>query len=132
MALHIMETKYWLVGASWGGVDHQDERFLQQGIWMLGWEEGHQPARAAEIAPGDRIAIKRLLGKGQTGIRIMHIGIVKGVVLDTNKVICTVDWVATHLDRVIHDSRGCFQSVHGPYTKSDSASKQWIEEIFSL
>ena len=126
------ETRYWLVGASWGGTEHQDERFIQQGFWMLGWEHGHQPARAAEIAAGDRIAIKRMLGQGQTGLRIMHIGIVKGVVLDTNKVLCTVDWAATHLDRIIHDSGGCFQSVHGPYIKSDSGFKQWIEEIFCL
>ena len=127
-----MDTKYWIVGASWGGVDLQDEVFLNKGIWMLGWEAGNQPHKAAEISPGDRIAIKRLLGKGQKGIRIMHIGVVKGVVLDTNKVICTVDWVATHLGRVIRESKGCFQSVHGPYTKTDKATKQWIEEIFSL
>ena len=127
-----METKYWVVGASWGGVDHQDERFVAEGFWMLGWEDGNQAEKAAEIAPGDRIAIKRLLGKGQTGIRIMHIGVVKGVIKDTNKVICTVDWAATHLDRVITDSGGCFGSVHGPYSKTTPAFKLWIEEIFSL
>jgi len=99
---------------------------------MLGWEAGNQPEKAAKILPGDRIAIKRRLGKAKRGIRIMHIGIVKGIVLDTNKVICTVDWVATNLNRVINQSRGCFKSVHGPYTKSDKTSKQWIEEIFSL
>lgn len=99
---------------------------------MLGWEEGHQPLRAAEIRRGDRIAIKRMLGQGQTGLRILHIGIVRGVVLDTNKVVCTVDWAATDLDRIIQDSGGCFQSVHGPYTKSDPSWKQWLEEIFSL
>src|SRR2546423_15431737 len=104
-----MKTKYWLVGASWGGIDHQDKSFVKKGIWMLGWEKGRQPAKASKIAPGDRIAIKRLLGKKHRGLRIMHIGVVKGVVLDTNKVICTVDWVATNLDRVISESRGCFQ-----------------------
>jgi hypothetical protein len=127
-----MDTRYWLVGASWGGTDHQDKVFIDKGIWMLGWEEGHQPERAAQIAAGDRIAIKRLLGKGQTGIRIMHIGIVRGVILDTNKVICTVNWLATDLDRVIGESKGAFQSVHGPFTKSDPATKQWIEEVFCL
>jgi hypothetical protein len=127
-----MKTKYWIVGASWGGVDHQDKSFVKKGIWMLGWEAGSQPEKAAEISRGDRIAIKRRLGKAQKGIRIMHIGVVKGIVLDTNKVICTVDWVATNLNRVISKSRGCFKSVHGPYTKSNKAYKQWIEEIFSL
>ena len=98
-------TNYWVVGASWGGVDHQDQRFVDEGMWMLGWEDGHQPQRAAQIQPGDRIAIKRMRGKGQTGIRIFHLGIVKGVNLETNKVICTVNWVATNLDRDIADSK---------------------------
>jgi hypothetical protein len=126
------ETKYWLVGASWGGTDHQDEAFVSKRMWMLGWEEGSQHQKASQITAGDRIAIKRLLGQGQTGIRILHIGIVRGVILDTDKIVCTVDWVVTHLDRVIGESKGCFKSVHGPYLKSDSSSKQWIEEIFCL
>jgi hypothetical protein len=118
---------YWLVGASWGGVEHQDEKFLRQGIWMLGWEEGDQAQRASKIKEGDRIAIKRMKGKGQTGIRIMHLGIVKGVVLETSNIICTVEWVATHLDRNIHESRGCFGSVHGPLEHDE-----WVQEVFCL
>lgn len=120
-------SNYWLVGVSWGGIEHQDVRFVEQGFWMLGWEEGNQPERAAEMAIGDRIAIKRMKGKGQTGIRIMHLGVIKGVILDTNKVICTVDWVATNLDRDIPESRGAFQSIHGPY-EHDS----WVEQVFCL
>src|SRR5438128_2615311 len=54
------ETKYWLVGASWGGTDHQDEAWVTKGIWMLGWEEGSQHEKASQIEAGDRIAIKRL------------------------------------------------------------------------
>lgn len=126
------EPKYWVVGASWGGTDLQDEAFVTKGIWMLGWEDGFQKDKASQIVPGDRIAIKRLLGKGQTGIRIMHIGVVRGVILDTDKIVCTVNWVATDLDRVVGESKGCFKSVHGPYLKSDPSSKPWIEEIFSL
>jgi len=72
------------------------------------------------------------LGKSQKGIRIMHIGIVKGIILDTDKIVCTVDWVATNLDRIVGESKGCFKSVHGPYLKSDPTCKHWIEEIFSL
>lgn len=125
-------SRYWLVGAAWGGTKHQDEAWLQKGIWMLGWENGHQSERAAQIAEGDRIAIKRMLGKGQTGLRIMHVGIVRGVIQEANRAICTVNWAATHLDRMIAQSKGCFQSVHGPYTKSSPAMKRWIEEIFCL
>jgi hypothetical protein len=121
---------YWVVGAAWGGVEHQDQKFLKQGIWMLGWAEGEQPAqykKASEMQPGDRIAIKRMKGQGQTGIRILHLGIIKGVILETNKVICTVDWVATNLDRNIEESRGCFKSIHGPF-EHDS----WVEQAFCL
>lgn len=120
-------TKYWLVGASWGGVDHQDQLFVEQGMWMLGCEDGAQPQRASKIQPRDRIAIKRMKGKGQTGIRILHLGIVKGVILDTNKVICTVNWVATDLNRDISESRSCFQSVHGPFEYD-----AWIQKAFCL
>ena len=119
--------RYWVVGASWGGTDHQDEKWIEQGIWMLGWKKGYQPERAAEMKPGDRIAIKRMKGKGQTGIRIMHIGIIKGAILETDRVICTVNWVANNLNRNISESRGCFKSIHGPFEHDD-----WVQEIFCL
>ena len=120
-------NQYWVVGASWGGVKHQDQRFIREGIWMLGWKVGAQPERAKEMQPGDRIAIKRMKGKGQTGIRVLHLGIIRGVILDTDKIICTVNWAATDLDRDIQQSRGCFQSIHGPYPHDP-----WIQEIFCL
>ena len=120
-------ANYWVVGASWGGKVHQDRRFVDQGIWILGWESGKQPRRAVDMMIGDRIAIKRMKGKGRTGITIRHLGIIKGVVRDTNKIMCSVNWVATDLDRDIADSRGCFQSIHGPF-EHDS----WVEEVFCL
>src|SRR5206468_4461393 len=86
-------SKYWLVGASWGGTDHQDEKWVEQGIWMLGWKKGHQPEKAAAMQQCDRIAIKGMKGNGQTGIRIVHLGVIKGVILETDRVICTVNWV---------------------------------------
>jgi hypothetical protein len=124
------EHNYWLVGAAWGGTDHQDERFISEGFWMLGWEDGAQPERASQIRVGDRIAIKRMKGKGKTGIKIMHIGIVQGVILDTTKVICTVKWCATNLERSIAESKGCFQSIHGPYTIRKESD--WLRQIFHL
>ncbi len=128
-----METEthnYWVTGASWCGTEHQDERFTDQRFWMLGWEEGTQMEKASQIKIGDRIAIKRMKGKGQTGIRIMHIGIVKGVILDTSRVICTVDWCATNLNRNIEESKGCFKAIHGPYTMETDGN--WIREVFCL
>ncbi|WP_028863870.1 hypothetical protein [Psychromonas aquimarina] len=120
-------ANYWVVGASWGGVQHQDKKFIEQGIWMLGWEDGNQPEKASHIQAGDRIAIKRMKGRGQSGIKIFHLGIVKGVILETNKVICTVDWVATNLDRDMEESRGCFKSIHGPFEHDE-----WVQKAFCL
>ena len=97
---------------------------------MLGWKENDQPdqyKRASQIKLGDRIAIKRMKGQGQTGIKIFHIGIVKGVILEANKVICTVNWVATELNRNIEESRGCFASIHGPFSHDP-----WVQEVFCL
>ena len=121
---------YWVVGASWGGVEHQDKKFVEESYWMLGWEKEKQPAqyeKASQIKIGDRIAIKRMKGQGQTGIRIFHIGIIKGVILDANKIFCTVLWVASDLDRNIAESRGCFASIHGPFIQDP-----WVQEIFCL
>lgn len=125
-----MQAQYWLVGAAWSGKEHQDARFIKEGIWVLGWKEGQQPnqfARAKKMKPGDRIAIKRMKGRSQKGLRIMHLGIIRGVIRDTEKVVCTVDWVATNLNRDIAVSHGCFQSVHGPYERDE-----WIQEVFCL
>lgn len=121
---------YWVVGASWGGVDHQDKKFVSEGYWMLGWEKEDQPnqyEKASKMKPGDRIAIKRMKGQGQKGIRIMHIGIIKGVILETSKIICTVNWVCTDLDRNIEESRGAFASIHGPFDLDD-----WVQQVFCL
>ncbi len=122
-------SRYWIVGASWGGTEHVDKEFIEKGIWMLGWEKNQQEEqykKALKIEAGDRIAIKRMKGKGATDIRILHIGIVKGVIEDVNKVICTVDWIVTNLERDL-ESHGCFKSIHGPYKKNE-----WIEKAFCL
>lgn len=126
------DPNYWLVGASWGGVEHQDERFVKGGFWLLGWEQGHQPQKASQLQEGDRIAIKRMRGQGNKGIRIMHLGIIRSVIPDVNKVLCTVDWVATNLKRDIEDGRGAYASIHGPYAMSDPNSTEWLREIFAL
>ena len=113
-----------------GLIEHQDKKFVDGGYWMLGWEEQDQPSQyklAEQMKPGDRIAIKRMKGKGQTGIKIFHLGIIKGVILEANKVICTVDWVATDLQRDIADSKGCFKSIHGSFKKD-----KWVEEVFAF
>ena len=124
------KANYWVVGASWGGHEHQDEKFVAGGYWMLGWGKEDQPVlyeRASQMQPGDRIAIKRMKGKGQTGILIMHIGIIKEVILEVDKIICTVNWAAKNISRNIEESKGCFASIHGPF-----AQDAWTNQVFSL
>lgn len=118
--------KYWVVGAFWGDENKAPE-FVEKGVWILGWEEGFQPDKAAEMKEGDRIAIKRMRGKGVGGIKIDHLGVIKSVLPETSKVVCVVNWAATNLERDIEESRGCFKSVHGPFEHDE-----WVEKVFCL
>jgi hypothetical protein len=128
-----MDTKYWLVGSAFGGTEHKDEEFVSKGIWVLGHKKGKQREKASEISVGDRIAMKRLLGgRGQDGMRILHIGVVRNVYCDAEMFSCDVKWDATYVSRIIGKSKGCRASIHGPFFRSDPERKQWIEEIFSL
>ncbi len=123
-------SNYWVVGASWGGVEHQDENFLSKGIWMLGWKKEDQKSqfeKAEKIKSGDRIAIKKMKGKGSSEIKICHLGIVKGVILEANKVICTVDWVVKDIQNRNVGSKNYFASIHGPIT-----DEKWLKEVFFL
>lgn len=121
-------SNYWVVGASWGGTEHQDESFLSKGIWMLGWEKEEQESqfkKAEQIKPGDRIAIKKMKG-ANSEIKICHLGIVKGVI-KTNKVICTVDWVVKNIQDRNVEGKNYRASIHGPIT-----DEKWIKEVFYL
>ncbi len=124
---------YWVFDAPWVfgqyGVEYGDQKFIDQGIWMLGWEPHERSAqyeKASKIKSGDRIAIMK--GIGQTGIKICHLGIIKGVILEANKVICTVDWVANDLNRSFEKIRECSSKlINGPFEHDE-----WIEKVFCL
>ena len=47
----------WFVGASYGGIDDQTPRFLQEGIWENGYQDKYLDA-VKSIQVGDRIAVK--------------------------------------------------------------------------
>jgi len=128
-------NNYWVVGASWDGTDHQDGEFIENKIWVLGYKENeskHQYQKAQKIKKNDRIAIKRMMGKGASEIKILHVGIVEGVVDYGNLVICVVNWLVTNKNISV-ESRGCFASIHGPYKMNeDEENKNWLNSIFSL
>jgi hypothetical protein len=118
---------YWVVGAMWGGSDDQKDAFVRRGYWELGWADADQPAQAArrdQIAPGDRIAIKKMLGQGATDIEIRALGVVREV--DEAKRVY-VDWLVPSLQRQV-PIKGCMQSIHGPFAPDDP----WTREVFQL
>jgi hypothetical protein len=121
-------AKYWVVGAMYGGNNDQAPKFIRRGYWVLGWSDADAPDQAKrrdQIGVGDRIAIKRMMGKGATEIRITALGVVTEVDEEDKRVYVT--WIADDLNRVV-ESRGCFQSIHGPFEADDP----WVKEVFRL
>lgn len=119
---------YWVVGAMWYGQDDQSEIFIRRGYWFLGWSHAEQPTQAAlrdQIQPGDRIAIKRMLGQGSPNIEIRALGIVKEIDPEDKRVY--VHWAVTGLNREVA-ARGCFASIHGPFAADDD----WTRIVFQL
>ena len=66
-----------------------------------------------------------MLGKGSRKIEIRAIGIVKEVDPEDKRVY--VKWILCDMKRPI-ESKGCFQSIHGPY----SANDPWIANAFHI
>ena len=123
-----MKRNYWVVGAMWHGRDDQSEKFINRGYWFLGWDKTAQPAQAKlrdRIRPGDRIAIKRMLGKGSTEIEIRALGVVKEIDSEDQRVY--IDWLVRDVNRKVK-SRGCFASIHGPFQEND----QWTKDVFRI
>ena len=56
----------WFVGAHYGGQDDQTDRFLLNGIWENGYEDGTFADQVLRMQPGDRIAIKSAPARGVT------------------------------------------------------------------
>ena len=122
------QPKYWLVGANWDG-ENKAPKFIRNGVWVLGKKDDDvQYAKARKMKKGDRIAIKRMPGK-RPGLAIDHIGTVKGVLNETEVVVCTVDWFATDLGRYLPDVPRHSQSVHGPFERDQ---EKWLAKVFYI
>jgi hypothetical protein len=101
-------AKYWVVRAMYGGNNDQAPKFIRRGYWVLGWSDADAPDQAKrrdQIGVGDRIAIKRMMGKGATEIRITALGVVTEVDEEDKRVYVT--WIADDLNRVV-ESRDVF------------------------
>ena len=119
---------YWVVGAMWGGQDDQSEKFIRRGYWFLGWDDKDQPLQAKlrdQIKPGDRIAIKKMLGQGSPNIAIRALGVVKEIDDEDKRVY--IDWFVKGLERQV-PSRGAYKSIRGPFSEDDD----WVKEVFHI
>jgi hypothetical protein len=122
---------YWVVGAMFGGTDDQYATFMRRGYWYC-WDPRRNdeiPAdvqsRFAQIQQGDRIAVKRLLGRGATDMEVRAIGVVKDI--DQGEWRVYVNWLLTDLTRKA-PLHGCAASIHGPFQADD----EWVRQVFQL
>lgn len=119
---------YWVVGAMWSGREDQLETFVRRGYWFLGWNDTEQPNQAQlrdQIRPNDRIAIKKMLGRGSPDIEIRALGVVREVDPEDHRVY--IHWAISDLQRVV-PARGCFASIHGPFGRESD----WTRLVFQL
>ncbi len=84
-----MQRQYWVVGATWGGTEDVLPKFIKRGYWYC-WDANkfsdeesgvgnsikNRQGRFEKVRPGDRIAVKRLLGQGASEMAVLATGIV--------------------------------------------------------
>ena len=66
-------ANYWVVGATVSDQDMSAD-FITRGFWFGDREDAQDTIN--QIAPGDRIAIKSMLGRGATEVLVKAIGLV--------------------------------------------------------
>ena len=121
-------VSYWVVGAMFGGHDDQLEKFLSRGYWKLGWADADQPKMSElrdQMKPGDRIAIKRMLGQASPNISIHALGIINEIDSEDKRVY--VDWLVKGVKKTV-PSHGSYASIHGPFADDDP----WVRQIFQI
>lgn len=130
-------VKYFVVGASWGGVDDCSATFLEEGTWWCFSKDAknstennsgnsieNMKKRMMTIKAGDRLAMKKM-HDGAKSIVVKRLGVVKAVDFDAWRVY--VDWLPTgELGRIVEFSAAC--SIHGGY----SIDYPKINEIFCI
>ena len=124
--------KYFLVGATWNRESMYDD-FIKKGVWKSGWgsDDDHYREIMEQAQVGDRIAIKKGLGQGKSDIQIRAIGIIKAIDLDEEYCTFYVDWVRTGMKRIV-ESKGCYRTIHGPYSRKNREHGEWVNEVFCI
>ena len=113
-----------------GGSDDKLSVFVKRGYWYC-WDPKTNPdvpVAVAESFPkiriGDRLAVKKMLGKGSPSIEVRALGIVSDI--DANEWRVYVKWLVTDLAREI-PIKNYMGSIHGPVEPSD-----WRANAFQI
>lgn len=131
-----MKHQYWAVGAMWGGGKDGDayDEFIRWKCWYSGYSHEEQPAQCElinQICVGDRLAIKKMMGRGATQVMIRAVGIVTDIEeMNMNgKQIKRfhMNWVLPSLNRLV-PAKGAFKTIQGPYASDDL----WTQQVFQL
>lgn len=126
-----MSHAYWVVGAMWGGHDDQLATYLRRGYWQCRKLSDREVAALADFKPGDRIAVKRMLGRpqgqGSPDIEIRALGVVTEIEPEERGARVYVRWLVDGLARVV-PSKGCFATIHGPFPADD----EWTKAVFQI
>jgi len=133
----LTDTKYFIVGAAWGGTEDCLDTFLKEGTWWCWGKDSknntdnntgnsveNMKKRMLSIKAGDRLAVKKM-HKGSQSIIVKKLGIVKSVDFDVWRIY--VDWLPLgELNRVVEFSAA--SSIHGGY----SIDHPKIRDIFCI
>ncbi len=140
----IMQHQYWIAGATWnGGNKDVLPDFIRRGYWYC-WDINkfknkessagnsikQQQERFTKIKIDDRIAIKRLKGKGADKMSILAIGVVKDIDISEWRVY--VDWILTDIQDRNVPLAGCISAIHGPFKIDSPNADYWLNQIFCL
>jgi hypothetical protein len=128
---------YYVVGATDDGTgENFFDAYIERGYWTMTWPDNHPMAQKyhdirSGMRRGDRIAIKKRLGRGEAAkIMILATGVVKDY--DPVTKLVFVEWMKTDYRRKV-PSKGCYAAAHGPYYIGESEEwDDWINSIFRL
>lgn len=125
-------SNYWVVGAMFGGSRDQLPLFIERGYWYC-WDpdkvrKREIPKQAQRLFPqikkGDRLAVKKKLGRGAEMMLVRALGEV--IDIDHEEWRIYVRWLVTDMSREVPVA-GCMGSIHGPFLDTD-----WRSKVFSI
>ena len=120
-------TNYWIVGATVSGQD-MTRWFTKYGFWFGDKDTAQDDI--AKIKKGDRIAIKRMRGRGAKTVSIKAVGVVE----DTAQFnamqfpMIFVKWISLEDEDKQVPFSALGGSIHGPYDETN----QLVKSVFTL